>query len=221
MHTFAILAVLMPLASALTVNTPMGPVVCQPLQITWSADNSQPPYYLALIPGGQPTERPFKQFPPQQGGSYTWPKVSLQPGTSFTVSLKDGNGAQVYSAPATVQDGSDKSCVNGEVMEGNDTNSYSSANSTTATTGAVAVSHSGSTETSSHPTVAAANTPTSSSVASAGPKPGTAKSSSGSASPSQPPSVKANSVSREISSGAIVGIMIAVGLTSVVVSLVV
>jgi hypothetical protein len=71
-------------------------------------------------------------------------------------------------------------------------------------------------ETSSGP--ATTNSPTSSSYVSASHKSETAKSSS-SASPSQ--SVKANSVARDISSGVVAGIMFAVGLTSILVTLVV
>jgi hypothetical protein len=65
---------------------------------------------------------------------------------------------------------------------------------------------------------AAATGPTSSNSAPVSHKSDAAKS-TGSASPSQ--SVKANSVARDISSGAIAGIMFAVGVTSVLVTLVV
>ncbi|KAF8501709.1 hypothetical protein F5888DRAFT_1262779 [Russula emetica] len=178
MNPFVVLAVFIPAVSAFTVNTPMAPVICQPLQITWSSEGSSPPYYLSLIPAGQPSASALKQFPPQQGTSYTWEKVSLPVNTGFTVAMKDGNGQQVYSAPATVQEGNDSSCVNRDVKEGNETSTSGSANH----------------------------------------KSDTAKSSS-SASPSQ--SVKANSVARDISTGAFAGIMFAVGLTSVLVTLVV
>jgi cobalamin biosynthesis Mg chelatase CobN len=88
---------------------------------------------------------------------------------------------------------------------------------------AAAVSHEGPSGTPSSPAAAAAtgSVPVPASTAPGGPKQDAAKSSSGSASPTQHPSVKANSVSRDVSSGAVVGMMIAVGLTSVLVTLVV
>ena len=86
-----------------------------------------------------------------------------------------------------------------------------------------AVNHDASSSTASSPLAVAGSTPAPSSTApSASPKPEAAKSSGSSTpSPSHSPSVKANSVARDISSGAVVGIMIAVGLTSILVSLVV
>ncbi|KAH9986242.1 hypothetical protein BJV77DRAFT_67243 [Russula vinacea] len=215
MNTFVILAVSIPLVSALTVNTPTAPVVCEPLQITWSPESSSPPYYLSLIPAGQPSASALKQFPPQEGTSYTWEKVTLPVGTGFTVSLKDGHGQQVYSAPATVQDGGDSSCVNHDVKEGKESSASGSATSSTSVSPGVAAVNP---ETSSGSMAATTNSATSSSYVSASHKSEAAKSSS-SASPSQ--SVKANSVARDISSGVIAGIMIAVGLTSILVTLVV
>ncbi|KAI0279740.1 hypothetical protein BGY98DRAFT_967186 [Russula aff. rugulosa BPL654] len=214
MNPFIALAIFIPAVSALTVNTPMSPVACQPLQITWSPEGSSAPYYLSLIPAGQPSASALKQFPPQQGTSYTWEKVSLPVGTGFTVAMKDGNGQQVYSAPATVQDGGDSSCVNRDVKEGKEASTSGSATNSTSGAPDVATTNSGTS--SGH--AAAATGPTSSNSAPVSHKSDAAKS-TGSASPSQ--SVKANSVARDISSGAIAGIMFAVGVTSVLVTLVV
>jgi len=215
MNPFIILAVILPLVSAFTVNTPTATVVCEPLQFTWSADGSQPPYYLSLIPAGQPSASPLKQFPTQDGTSYTWDKVTLGVGTSFTVSLKDSHGQQVYSAPATVQDGGDSSCVNRDVKEGKEMSASGSATYTSASPGVAAAN----TGASSSPATGATSSPTSSNSASASHKSETAKPSNSGATPSL--SVKANSVARDIPSGAIAGIMFAVGLTSVLVTLVV
>ncbi|KAF8486160.1 hypothetical protein DFH94DRAFT_711071 [Russula ochroleuca] len=165
-----------------------------------------------LQPAGQPSASALKQFPTQEGTSFTWEKVTLPVGTGFTVSLKDGHGQQVYSAPATVQDGGDSSCVSHDVKEGKEASASGSATSTSVSPGVAAVSPG----TSSSP--AATGSPTSSSSTPASHKSELAKSSS-SASPSQ--SVKANSVARDISSGVIAGIMFAVGLTSILVTLVV
>jgi hypothetical protein len=89
--------------------------------------------------------------------------------------------------------------------------------------GVVAVNHDGHSGTPSSPAAAATtgSAPAPTSTTPASPKSEAAKPSSGSTSPSQHPSVKVNSVSRDISSGAVVGIMIVVGLTTILVSLVV
>ncbi|KAI0001498.1 hypothetical protein BJV74DRAFT_819037 [Russula compacta] len=222
MIPFVILAAFIHLASALTANTPMGAVVCQPLHLGWTPDGSPPPYYLTLIPAGQPAGSPLKQFPPQQGNSYTWSEVTLGAGTSFTFCVKDGNGQQWYSGPATVQDGDDKSCVTNDVKEGKEASASGSATPTSVYSGVAAVNHGTASGTSSSPSAAAASTPSPSITSPASPKSEAVKGSGGSASPSQSGSAKANnSVARDISSGAVVGIMFAVGLTSIVVSLVV
>lgn len=167
-----------------------------------------------------------------------------------TVSLKDGHGQQVYSAPATVQDGGDSryggvgslsgflltTCSNLVASTMTSRRARNRAlpaqrrrkhpfcvcwlhsdtpnSSTSVSPGVAAVNP----ETSSGSMAATTNSATSSSYVSASHKSEAAKSSS-SASPSQ--SVKANSVARDISSGVIAGIMIAVGLTSILVTLVV
>ena len=166
-----------------------------------------------------------------------------------TVAMKDGNGQQVYSAPATVQDGGDSGYGAVDNLSGpllmivqiivastvisrrarrqallvqqRSEHPFhvcwlrsNAPRSSTSGTPDVATISSGS---SSHAAAAAATgSPTSSNSAPASHKSDASKP-SGSASPSQ--SVKANSVARDISSGAIAGIMIAVGLTSVLVTL--
>jgi hypothetical protein len=164
--------------------------------------------------------------------------------------MKDGNGQQVYSAPATVQDGGDSRyggvdnlsalfsrfvqiIVASIVMSrrarrqallvqrrskhpfhvcwlrSNAPRSSTSGAPDAATTNSgTYLSHA----------AAATGSPTSSNSAPVSHKSDAAKPSS-SASPSQ--SVKANSVARDISSGAIACIMFAVGLTSVLVTFVV
>jgi hypothetical protein len=169
-----------------------------------------------------------------------------------TVAMKDGNGQQVYSAPATVQEGNDSRYSN-LVLQTTSLALFSrfvqiivasivtsrramrqalpvqrskypvhvcwlrSNAPCSSTSGAADVATTNSGTSSSH-AAAATGSPTSSNSAPVSHKSDTAKSSS-SASPSQ--SVKANSVARDISSGAIAGIMFAVGLTSVLVTLVV
>ncbi|KAI6008135.1 hypothetical protein F5J12DRAFT_826907 [Pisolithus orientalis] len=64
----------------LTINTPANVVECEPTQLTWSG--GQTPYYLSLVPAGQPSATPLMQFPNQNGTSYTW-MVDLQAGTNL------------------------------------------------------------------------------------------------------------------------------------------
>ncbi|KAI0330228.1 hypothetical protein GY45DRAFT_1251267 [Cubamyces sp. BRFM 1775] len=75
-----------------------------PVQFTW--EGGSPPYYLSLVPGGQPAAPALKQFPVQNGNSMTW-VVDLPAGTSFSSSLRDSTGAQAFSDIQTVQDSSD------------------------------------------------------------------------------------------------------------------
>ncbi|KAI0368751.1 hypothetical protein BV20DRAFT_1036888 [Pilatotrama ljubarskyi] len=136
------------------INTLMSPTQCEPVQFTW--EGGSPPYYLSLVPGGQPGAQAMKQFPAQNGTSMTW-TVDLPDGTRLQVnciahtcrssSLRDGSGTQAFSDIQTVQPGPDSSCLNDSVSE------------TTAMTMA-ATSTSGATDTSA----ASTNTATTTSV---------------------------------------------------------
>ncbi|KAI9461704.1 hypothetical protein BJY52DRAFT_194882 [Lactarius psammicola] len=219
MNPFVLLTAFIALASALTINTPASVVTCEPLKFTWDAEGSKSPYFLALFPAGQPGVDALKQFPPQDGDNYTWDKVDLPPNTSFTVGLKDGNGNQAFSAPATVRAGSNTNCANTEVAEDKETSSPISSSSTKVESGVVAAT-SGGGPTSSRPPVAVASpsSPTAPSPSTA-PKTAAASPSGSNAPPSQSPGVKANSATRGTSSAAI-GIICVVGLMSVAVLLV-
>jgi len=102
------------LAQQLMVNSLNDVVVCEPVQITWQG--GQPPYYLSLIPAGQPAAAPIKQFPIQNGNSLTW-VCDIGVGVGFTTALKDGVGELAYSGEQTVMNGTDASCVNDSVSE--------------------------------------------------------------------------------------------------------
>ncbi|KAI0768046.1 hypothetical protein BD413DRAFT_614715 [Trametes elegans] len=96
------------------INTLTNPTTCEPVQFTW--EGGAPPYYLSLVPGGQPAAAAIKQFPAQSGTSMTW-KVDLPAGTTFSSSLRDSSGEQAFSDIQTVQSGPDTSCLNGSVSE--------------------------------------------------------------------------------------------------------
>ncbi|EMD34128.1 hypothetical protein CERSUDRAFT_117626 [Gelatoporia subvermispora B] len=116
------------LGQNLMVNSPPNIVQCEPTQLSWTGGS--PPYYLSLIPAGQPSAAAIKSFPTQQGNSYTW-NVDLQQGTSFSIELKDSTGNTAYSAIETVNPSSDSSCLNSSVSE-----TGSGASSTGASSGA-------------------------------------------------------------------------------------
>jgi hypothetical protein len=48
----------------------------------------------------------IKQFPEQQGTSFSW-LVDLQANTNFNAVIKDNTGAQAFSAMASIVSGSD------------------------------------------------------------------------------------------------------------------
>ncbi|KAJ3487143.1 hypothetical protein NLI96_g3733 [Meripilus lineatus] len=111
---FAALVSVMPsaLGQALTINTLASVVQCQPVKFTWSG--GVPPYFLSLLPAGQPAAAAIKQFPTQQGTEYSW-TVDLAAGSTFSTSLKDSTGAVAYSDIQTVNSGPDASCLNASV----------------------------------------------------------------------------------------------------------
>ncbi|KIM68376.1 hypothetical protein SCLCIDRAFT_1209192 [Scleroderma citrinum Foug A] len=111
----AAVAAIVPVAFGLTVNTPGNVVECEPTEFDWSG--GQAPYYISLIPGGQISAPPIKEFPNQEGTSYTW-LVDLPVNTIFNFALKDSLGATSYSDILTIGAGSSTSCVNTTVQEG-------------------------------------------------------------------------------------------------------
>ncbi|KIJ67062.1 hypothetical protein HYDPIDRAFT_109062 [Hydnomerulius pinastri MD-312] len=136
----ALAAIVPAVLAQMTINTPPSVVTCEPTQFTWSGGQS--PYYLSLVPAGQTTAAPLKQFATQSGTSYTW-NVDLQAGTSFTISLKDSTGNTAYSDIVTIQAGATTSCVNTSVQESGGS-SGSAAPAPTGGSGTTAGSTSGS-----------------------------------------------------------------------------
>ncbi|KAI9000588.1 hypothetical protein BD414DRAFT_472131 [Trametes punicea] len=113
--TAAVIALIpMVLGQGPKINTLTSPTQCEPVQFTWQG--GVPPYYLSLVPGGQPQAQALRQFPAQNGDSMTW-TVDLPAGTSFTSSLRDSTGAQAFSDIQTVQSGPDNSCLSNSVSE--------------------------------------------------------------------------------------------------------
>ncbi|KAI0710000.1 hypothetical protein C8Q76DRAFT_740630 [Earliella scabrosa] len=96
------------MAQTLKINTLASVVQCEPVMFTW--EGGAPPYYLSLVPGGQPQAQALEQFPVQNGNSFTW-LVNLPAGTTITSTLRDSTGAQAFSDIQTVQAGPDSGCV--------------------------------------------------------------------------------------------------------------
>ncbi|PPQ75007.1 hypothetical protein CVT26_011549 [Gymnopilus dilepis] len=119
----------------LTINTPTAPVVCEPLQLTWSGGT--PPYFLVkvrLVPGGQANAAALIDFGQQTGNSLTW-TVNLTVGTSVNLDLRDNTGALAQSAPFTIQNGPSTSCLTSGGSAGGSSTSAGSTPAGASTTG--------------------------------------------------------------------------------------
>ncbi|KAG8793551.1 hypothetical protein FRC12_002421 [Ceratobasidium sp. 428] len=91
-----------------SINTPAQLVQCQPAQITWTG--TSPPFFVSIIPGGQPGAAALHDFGQQTGNSLTW-NVNIPAGQQITFQCRDSQGKVGYSAPANIQSSSDSSCL--------------------------------------------------------------------------------------------------------------
>ncbi|KAL4268571.1 hypothetical protein AB1N83_001783 [Pleurotus pulmonarius] len=91
---FAAIALLsvIPGILGLMINTPVGVVQNQPILLNWQ--DGQPPYFLSIIPGGQPNAPAIEQFPSTDATSFTWTPKSAG---SITIQLRDSTGATAYT----------------------------------------------------------------------------------------------------------------------------
>ncbi|GJE96615.1 hypothetical protein PsYK624_128140 [Phanerochaete sordida] len=123
----ALAAVPFTMGQQMQVNSLNGVVECEPILISWTGGTA--PFYVSLIPAGQPAAAPLKQFPVvQSGSSFTW-IVDLPAGTAFTTELKDASGQPVYSGNQNVEAGSSTNCANTSVMESGSASAGASATS--------------------------------------------------------------------------------------------
>ncbi|XP_006459364.1 hypothetical protein AGABI2DRAFT_191358 [Agaricus bisporus var. bisporus H97] len=90
------------------IDTPSTLVQCQPSLLAWH--EGAPPYYLSVIPGGQPGATPLKSFDAVNDLSRTW-VVDIASGTVVTIVLKDSSGAIAYSDKVPIQGSQDNSCI--------------------------------------------------------------------------------------------------------------
>ncbi|KDQ59239.1 hypothetical protein JAAARDRAFT_206173 [Jaapia argillacea MUCL 33604] len=107
--TFAVASLVAGALAQLTINTPASVVECEPVLLSWTSGT--PPYYLSILPGGQPSAAPLYQFPQQTGTSVTW-VVNIASGTSIGLTLRDSTGTTAQSAPFTIIPGTSTSCLN-------------------------------------------------------------------------------------------------------------
>ncbi|KAF8199611.1 hypothetical protein BJ912DRAFT_949665 [Pholiota molesta] len=114
-------------AQTFTINSIQNVVVCEPTLITWTG--GQAPYFLSILPAGQPNASPLVDLGQQNGSSVTW-LANLGVGTSGFLDLRDNTGVLAQSGTFTVLTGSNTTCV------GQPVSLSAGAAATTAATGA-------------------------------------------------------------------------------------
>lgn len=94
--------------SPLTIISPAAVVQCQPVLLSWSGGSA--PYYVSIIPGGQPSAAALQSFPTQSGNSLTW-VANLSSGQDITFKIVDSTGDTNYSSQVPIQAGSTTNCA--------------------------------------------------------------------------------------------------------------
>ncbi|TXT13794.1 hypothetical protein VHUM_01161 [Vanrija humicola] len=97
------------------INTPGALTECQPVLLTWNG--GQGPYFVSVIPGGQPGAAALVDFGEQTGNQLTW-RVNLAAGTQISLKIVDQTGNTNYAQAVSIQKGSDTSCVGKPVENG-------------------------------------------------------------------------------------------------------
>ncbi|EIN10151.1 hypothetical protein PUNSTDRAFT_132256 [Punctularia strigosozonata HHB-11173 SS5] len=105
----------------------------EPIQLTWSDGTA--PYFLSLLPGGQPSATPLESFIRRLRPRSLGPSTSL---TCTTAQIKDSTGTLAYSDIFTIQSGSDSSCLTssgaaGAISSGSSATTSGAAATTTGT----------------------------------------------------------------------------------------
>ncbi|GJN87108.1 hypothetical protein Rhopal_000053-T1 [Rhodotorula paludigena] len=117
----------------LFINTPSQLFQCQPVLLTWGGGEA--PYYVRVVPGGQPTATPLATLQSAvDATTYSW-RPALDVGTQITLLVSDNRGQSQGSAPVTIMAG-DTSCLN----QASSSSASSSASSTSGTMGSAAAS---------------------------------------------------------------------------------
>lgn len=91
------------------IDTPSSLVQCQPVALTFHDGTA--PYFISVLPGGQPSAEALIRFPEQaSAGTFTW-TVNLPAGTSVSLAITDSTGAQNFAQQVTIQQGNSDSCL--------------------------------------------------------------------------------------------------------------
>jgi len=98
------------LAGALTIDTPLNVVQCQPIQLTF--EGGQEPYFLTVHDGHNADGPALEDFGQLEASPFTWEKVNFASGTLLDLLIRDTNGLLAQSAPFLVNPGPDASCLN-------------------------------------------------------------------------------------------------------------
>jgi len=101
--------------STFTINTPANLVQCEPVLLTWIGGAS--PFYLSILPAGQPSATALVSFVPMNGSSYTW-NVNITHGADIFFNLRDSTGALAQSGSDVIQanPSQDSSCINASAV---------------------------------------------------------------------------------------------------------
>ncbi|OCF60556.1 hypothetical protein L486_00191 [Kwoniella mangroviensis CBS 10435] len=191
------------LGADLTISTPASLIQCQPALLSWTGGTA--PYYLAVIPGGEPSAAALQDLGEQQGNSLTW-TVNIASGTSITLKVTDSTGVVNYNQAVTVQAGSSNSCLTAAATSSAASASTPAAVSTASAAAAAAVtSGSASAATTSAAASKASSAAGSASAAASSARSGAASAASAAASAST--SAKSGAMStKSIVNGAVVAV---------------
>ncbi|WWC70246.1 uncharacterized protein I206_104196 [Kwoniella pini CBS 10737] len=227
MFTKTLLLTLVTLATStlgadLTISTPASLIQCQPALLAWNGGTA--PYYLAVIPGGEPSAAALEDLGEQQGNSLTW-TVNIASGQSITLKVTDSTGTVNYNQAVTIQSGSSSECLTAAATSSAASASTPAAVSTAtavaaATSGAASASVSASAMSAAASSAAASSAAASSaaaskassaaasgaSAASSAKSSGTAAAASAVASASASASAKSGAMSRSMINGALVAV---------------
>jgi len=133
----ALIALLASSASAqFMINTPTNVGVCLPELLSWTGGT--PPYFLSILPAGQPSAPALVDLGTQTGTQVTW-VANLAVGVSAFLDLRDNTGALAQSGTFIISAGGNTSCVGQTPVT-----SGSSAGPTTAAGGSSPSTNSGS-----------------------------------------------------------------------------
>ncbi|TDL16580.1 hypothetical protein BD410DRAFT_795231 [Rickenella mellea] len=97
-------------SNAFMINTPANVVECQPILLSWDATGATAPFFLSVLPGGQPGAAALVNLGQVTGTSFTW-NANLASGTNCGLTLRDSTGAVAQSGQFIIQPGTSSACL--------------------------------------------------------------------------------------------------------------